>query len=116
MRAPQEGHREGGWTTDWSRGMRWMHTFAKLPTTRPKRRAVASTNGEDVQTSANPEIGVTGADLPASSGGSQGRVSSRAMRPPWARLALPPLVLGVVAPFLFAILAPPGGRAAPPGV
>src|SRR6266542_6229115 len=101
MRAPQEGHREGGWTTDSSRGMRWMHTFAKLPTTRPKRRAAPSTNGEDVQTSANPEIGVTGADLPASVGGSQGRcgarppaaLSSRAMRPPWARLALPLLVL-----------------------
>src|SRR2546425_7354879 len=106
MRGPQEGQREGGWTTDWSRGMRWMHTSAKLRTTRPKRRAAASTNGEDVQTSANPEIGVTGADLPASVGGSQGRggcgagraaaLSSGAMRPPWARLALPLLVLAVV--------------------
>jgi len=35
------------------------------------------------------------------------------MRPPWARLALPLLVLGVVAAFLFAMLASTGGRFVP---
>jgi hypothetical protein len=45
IRVPQAGQRDGGLTTDSPRGNRWTQTFAKLPTTRPKRQAVISNAG-----------------------------------------------------------------------
>ena len=48
MAAPQCGQRERGVTTDWRRGSRWMQTFAKLPTIRPKARATTVHRGVSI--------------------------------------------------------------------
>src|SRR5664279_5967658 len=51
MGAPQAGQCEPGWTTEAPRGRRWMHTFAKEPTTapvaknKPKRTPSAALTG-----------------------------------------------------------------------
>ena len=37
-RCPQDGHEDGGLTTDMPRGRRWITTFRKLPTQLPKTR------------------------------------------------------------------------------
>src|SRR5262245_9090192 len=132
MRAPQDGQRDGGRTTDCSSGMRWMQTLAKLPTRSPKRSAATSTKGDDDHISAMAEMGGTSVDLPALPGGSQMGpparevVSSRGMeegdgrpaapqagRDPWGRWALILLTLGVAVAFLASMLASTDGHFVP---
>ena len=54
------GHRDGGNTIDSPRGRRWMTTFAKLPTIRPKGKLVrAATKATEVK---RPDM-VSGSEL-----------------------------------------------------
>src|SRR5436190_4629382 len=117
MAAPQCGHRERGVTTDCRRGSRWMQTFAKLPTIRPRAKATIGHTGDSIASCSeklpsNLHIPLAARILPPPTGRvKDAALSSRHMPRPPASLVL--LALAVALVFLAFMLAATDGQFVP---